>query len=467
MSASGSFVNQTDEGLEEFRISTVSNIEAPTFIPEIKGPEDLHVILRNLDGLEENNPIFVPGYRWESLWTKGEFSRYDKRMKELHSHPLIYYEPPELFRYRMPDVLKTYALRGSRSRARKFKQLVTDGEIEEAINLLPVFFQPFMEVQRESLLKKYGCEIPRGIKNTDRKITEAWRDSRADNGYEDYFKAIAKDAKDTRNAHVVPPVPPILSSSDQNVVRRMRGSNRAMAEICETANLGFGNPVHSYYHVYLDYGILKNDNDLDDVIIEGLQNDLSAQSYAGTVLSMTGYEKVWGNNLEVRLEEFVQNVSDISRRHQMPLLLPRSGWYGLHLTDFGVHGFGSLLNGNERYSRRGGGMPKDKPYLKYGKIPLYGEATEIDLSELEDYLKKHNGQVTKIGELPHQPPEYTSNGRSYKDRFGSDRDFRIEFSKARRLIHAEEARELRGDLKSGVPNPARRYLERSEHSVLS
>lgn len=467
MSTVQPFVAQNEEGIEEIRVSTVDDIESPSYLPEIKGPEDLHVLLRNLQVLEDNNPILVPGHRWENIWAKGEFARYDQRMRNLHSHPLIYYEPPELFRYTMPEVLKTYALRGSLSKAKKFKKLAKDGDIDGAIDQLPLFFQPFMEFQRESLLKKYDVPVPSSIEDTDKKITDGWRDSRANRGYDGYFRTIVEDARDAQNAHVVPPVPAVLSSSDRNVIRRMRGSNRAMAEICETANLGFGNPIHSYYHCYIDYRVFKSDDNLSGAIIDALQTDLSTQSYAGVVITVTGYENAWMNKLGIRLEDFINSVSNISQRHETPLLLPRSGWYGEHLTDHGAHAFGSLLNGNERYKPRGGGMPKNKPYLKYGKTALYGDAVELDLQDLETYLQNSGGQMTQITGLPDQPPTYNPQKNSYKDRFGTANEFRVEFSKPRRLIHIEEARELRGDLRSGVANPARRYLERSNHDLLS
>ncbi|WP_144900880.1 glycoside hydrolase family 25 domain-containing protein [Halobellus captivus] len=467
MSVAKPFLTHDSDGLEQYRISTVDDIKAPAFSPEIKGAEDLHVVLQNLGALDDNTPITVPGYTWESLWTKNEFSRYDIEIRNLHDHPFVYYEPPELFRYKMPGVLKTYALRRSRGKVRKFNKKLRSGDVDGAIEVLPEFFQPFMELQRESLLGSEDEAVPPRLEDTDGKLVDGWRDSRADNGYEDYFRQIVEDASSTRNAHVVPPVPAVLGSSDRYVLQRMHGSNVAMSAMCDAANKGFGNPVYPYYHVYVDYGVLKSNSRNDGKIIDKIEKGLDNHRFAGVALTFSGYEKVWDNQLGIRLSKFVQDVSDIARARNTPLILPRSGWYGLHLSDKGAHGFSSLFNGKERYTRRSGGMPKDSPGLKYGKTPLYGEAVEIDLHDLDTYLRNNQGQVTKISGLPSQPHKHNTAASGVKDRFGKARDFRIKFSKPRRLIHAEECREVRESLRGGQRDPARRYLERSEHPDLS
>lgn len=468
MSAQQAFLSHDTDGLEQYRISTVSDITAPSFSPEIKGPEDLHVVLQNLQALDDNTPIIVPGFTWENLWTQNTFSRYDREMKKLHRHPQIYYEPPELFRYKMPKVLKTYALRRSRSKVRKFNSAFRDENYDEAIQELPKFFQPFMELQRESLIRAEDMEIPPHLEDTDGKLVDGWRDQRADDGYQEYYRKIVEDASSTQNAHIVPPVPVIQASSDRYAIQRMHGSNIAMANMCATANQGFGNPVFSYYHVYADYKILRSTNNNDKKIYDKVQSALDDHRFAGVALTMTGYENIWKNKHRTRVEDFVQGLSDLARNRQdpVPLILPRSNWYGLHLTDHGAHGYSSLFNGKERYTARSGGMPKDSPGLKYGKTALYGEAVELNLSDLDTYLQNNGGQTTQIDGLPSQPPRHNTRKSSPKARFGQARDFRIQFSKPRRLMHCEEAREMQEGLRRGQKRPARRYLERSEHPDL-
>lgn len=466
MSVAKPFLTHDSDGIEQYRISTIDDIKTPAFSPEIKGAEDLHVVLQNLSALDDSTPITVPGYTWEPLWTKNEFSRYDIEMRELHDHPIIYYEPPELFRYKMPQVLKTYALRRSRGKVRDFNKKLSAGNIDEAIDLLPEFFQPFMELQRESLLNAEDEPVPPHLEDTDGKLVDGWRDSRADTGYEAYYRQLVEDASSARHAHVVPPVPAILGSSDRYAIQRMHGSNNAMSSMCEAARQGFGNPVFPYYHVYADYGILKSNSNNDKEIIDQIEKGLDNGQFGGVAITFTGYENVWENQLGMRLNQFIQSVSDMARARSVPLILPRSGWYGLHLTDEGAHGFSSLFNGKERYTRRSGGMPKDRPDLKYGKTALYGEAVEISLNDLDNYLRNNQGQVTQIDGLPHQPPKHDTSSESVGERFGGARDFRIKFSKPRRLIHAEECREVQESLRRGQQAPARRYLERSEHPDL-
>jgi len=462
-----SFLRTNQDCLEEYRISTVRDIASPNAIPEIKAPEDLHAILPHLEALDSNNPIFVPGYRWEGLHTQPAFSQYGTKMRELMSKPLIYYEPPELFRYKMPGRLKTYALQGSRSRARRFNKALRSGDIDGAIDTLPEFFQPFMEAQRESLISRDddAGPVPDSLEDSDRKVTEAWRDPRADQGFLDYFQDIVENAKDAANAHVVAPVPPVLKSSDRNVMRRVRGANRAMAQACEGTQFGFGNPIYSYYHIYTDYNILRSGSSAGSWIYEALQEDLSASDYAGIVLTITGYKKAWGNHMEGAMADFISDVSSIAKRHEMPLLLPRSNWYGARLTDKGAHGFSFLMNGKERYHAKSGGM-SDRKHV-YGKTPTYGHAVNLDLDQLDNYLKQNSGQVTQITGLPSQPPVYNPNGSTPEQRFGKPREFRISFGKPRRLLHAEEARELRDELVRGTLEPAKHYFARSQHPLLS
>jgi hypothetical protein len=462
------FVERTRSGIDEVRISGQSGIQAPFYVPEIKGPEGLEALLYAHGALDDTNPITVPGYRWKDIRSKPTFKDKKDEIKQLISqHPIYYYEPVELFRYTQPKNLVTYAFQGSRSSSREFYQRIRKGDIQKAVGMLPEFFQPFLEAQLERLIEKTSdATVPRSLNTKNEKIHEGWRDQRADQGFQSYFDYLVEDAVKQPDVSIIPPVPPILSSSGQDAISRTRGVNRYMTRLCEskTSSLS-GNRVYSYFHIYLDQGVFKSNSRNNKKIVSALEAELDEYDYAGVALTISNYDRAWNNNLSTTLEKFVTAVTNISRDHDLPVVLPRSGWYGTHLTDFGVQAFSSLMNGNLEYTQRAtGGMGAE---AKYGTVPVYGHATEVNISKLESYLKQNGGQMHQIDQLPSSPPTFNPNASSIKQRFGSARDFRIEFGKPRRLTHVQESRELRHDKEAGVPQPARRYLERSNHPDLA
>ena len=87
--------------------------------------------------------------------------------------------------------------------------------------------------------------------------------------------------------------------------------------------------------------------------------------------------------------------------------------------------------------------------------------------QLDRVLSRNSGQLHDVAGVPNSPPTYNPNANSYKGIFGHDKQFRIQFGKARRMVHIKEAKELRDGLKRGTAHPARRYLERSQNQHLS
>lgn len=461
------FVERQRSGIDEVRISDQSGIEAPFYCPEIKGPEGLESLLTVHGALDSHNPIVVPGYRWQDIRSKPSFKDQKREIKRLISqHPIYYYEPVELFRYTQPKNLVTYAFQGSRSSSREFYQRIRKGNMKSAVGMLPEFFQPFLEAQLERLIEKTDrATVPPSISTKNKKIHEAWRDKRADQGFQTYFDYLVDDAVKQPNVSIVPPVPPILASSGKDTINRTRGVNRYMTRLCEskTSSLS-GNRVYSYFHIYIDQGAFKSSSQNNRKVISALESELEEYDYAGVAITISNYDRAWNNNLAPTLEKFVTAATNISRDHDLPVFLPRSSWYGAHLTDFGVQGFSSLMNGNVQYTQRAsGGM---SPEAKYGTVPVYGHAAEVNVSKLESYLRQ-NGEMHKIDGLPSEPPTFNPNESTVKKKFGSARDFRIQFGKARRLTHVQEAREFRQDKQAGIPQPARRYFERSSHTHLS
>jgi hypothetical protein len=462
------FIESTQEGVEQVRISDKTEVPAPFFSPEIKGGEGLYALLQGREALDPNNPIVVPGYRWKDIRSKPEFKNIREELQSLiKEHPLLYYEPVELFRYTQPKNLVTYAFKGDVSQSREFYDNLREGEIDKAISMLPTFFQPFVEVQLERLLEKTdGADIPNRINTKKKKINEGWRDTRADRGYLDYFDEIVEDASRIPDTSIIPPVPPVLASSGKDSITRTIGVNRYMAGQCDNESKSFSsNDVYSYFHVYLDQRAISSGSDNDKKVLDAVRSELSdGPSYAGVSITISNYSRAWEDGKGTRIESFINDMTNIAREHHLPVFLPRSGYYGAHLTDDGVSGFSCLMNGNFQYSQRGSGIGKK---AKYGTVPVYDAASDYGIDDLEDILKKNGGRLHPVSGLPDEAPVYNPNADEVKEKFGTARDFRREFGKVRRLVHVKEARELRESLKRGVPRPARRHLEGSEHPHLS
>lgn len=462
-------VTKTPEGLDEVNINAKKSIECPYFIPEIKGAEGVQALLRAKSVLEESNPIMVPGLRWRDIRSKPQFKELEEEIKNLIAeHQFYYYEPIELYRYSRPQALTTYAFRGDRSKKQEFNSLIREHRPEDAIETLPKFFQPFAEKQIKSIFKSTdGVKVPTKYRDKRTgKIYEAWRDDRADKGFgfEPYFDEIIEDAARLPNATVMPPVPPVLKTSGTDVLHRTMGYNEHTANTCEEVreDSSKGN-VTPFLHFYIDQGIFGPGTDNDEKVKKFIQIGVRDLEIRGVSLTISNYDKIWENGNSKSLEDFINEVSNFARERHLPLVLPRSKWYGAHLTDYGAHAFSTLMNGNQEYPRRGGGI--ERKYM-YGKVPVYGAARELTADKLHKYLQK-NGSLPDIPGLKNEPDTYNENESSYPDIFGASKQFRIKFGKPRRLTHVKEAEEFRDSLKRGNPSPARRYLERSEHEHLA
>lgn len=462
------FIQKSQQGIDEVRISDKRGIQAPFFVPELKGPECLQSLLIARNALEENNPIMVPGYRWKDIRSKPQFKEVKDEVQSLVlQHPFIYNEPVELFRYSQPKNLVTYAFQGDRGSTREFNNRLKKGKYKEALRLLPPFFQPFVETQMKSLLKQIsGATVPMKYQQqSSGKVHEAWRDSRADKKFVSYFEEVVEDAGKSPNATVLPPVPPVLKSSGMDAIHRTRGYNVKMAEICDAKrNEWGGGPVTSYLHFYIDQGIFDSGTDNDRKVLQAISSQLDSHPFAGVALTISNLPNVWEKGNDKRLERFINDISNIARERHVPVILPRSGWYGAHLSDYGVQGFSNLMNGNFTYTRRSGGISE---LARYGTVPIYGEARDLNAEKLSSYLNNHGGTLPHNPHLPDVPPTFNTSSETLEGKFGKGIHFRIKFGKPRRLTHIQEAKEFRDGLRRGNPNPARRYLERSSHLHLS
>lgn len=465
------FYRQKSTGEELYRIGSDTWVTAPSFIPEVKGGEDIIVLLENLRALGDNNPIFVPASRWPGFRKQPMFKEYEDRLESLvRDHPTIYWDPPELFRKSHPDTIVRFALQGNRSKRRQFNKALREDRIQDALDMLPPFHQAFVERRLTSLFSQVkDAEAPDDLEARfpldGGKAVDAWRDDRVDKtGYEEYMADIVEDAARFPSSFVVPTVPALQKSSDKSMVRRVLGANRLVANWCRDFDQArFGYQLRSYFHIYADTNILESDTDVDDQILEALGKDLPTGRYAGVVLTLSRIPNAWERGYERRLERFVTNVASLAHEYDQPVITPRASWYGLYLTDSGVTAFGSMLNGNPEYPSGGGGIGEKKH--RWGKVPVLEFAREVDVEELTEILKRE-GELPTAEDLPAVPPRFSPSSQDLEDRLGTPREFRIEFGKVQRLIHAEEARRMQEARTDGTTRPGKRYLERSEHPLL-
>lgn len=462
------FIQQNGHGLDEVRISDVTGIEAPFYTPEVGGPEGLQALLYAKEALEPQTPIMVPGHRWQDIRSKPRFKRVREDIRTLVTeHPFFYYEPVELYRYTRPQNLVTYAFRGDQARSRDFYGELRDGNYQTAVEKLPRFFRPFLERQMKALLKSKDLAVPMKYQSqSSGKVHEAWRDKRADSGFTEYFETLAQDAGNAPNAALIPPVPPVMKSSGKDVISRTLGLNSYMRQLAETKwNEPSSGSVTAYLHFYIDQGVFEAGNNGNAHLVkQAIQSEIRNASYAGVALTISNLERVWSKGTEKALERFVTEIVNLARQEHLPVILPRSGYYGMYLTDNGVQTFSSLMNGNLEYNRRGGGINKR---AKYGTVPIYGAAREVNVEELDQVLTRNGGELHEVPGIPNSPPTYNQSAGSYKGKYGKAIQFRTQFGKARRMVHIKEAQELRGGIRRGTAQPAQRYFERSDHPYLS
>jgi len=262
---------------------------------------------------------------------------------------------------------------------------------------------------------------------------------------------------------LIPPVPPLVPSSEDSYISRVISCNRAASIACsdlsKKSKSGFGNQaraIHPYFHLYLDWSISepRNNGINTDRIRDLLDEELDNGFFAGVAVTIIGYENAAKSHKFKRIDDLVTDIVNICSQCYLPIILPRSEWFGLALTDIEIQGFSSLLNGKIRYMPRGGG--RRNPDDQYGKTPLIEECYELNRSEIIEYVKT-NGELPFVQGLPRKP--------SSED-LVSPELYRTRFSKPMRLIHIEEARRIRNDKSKGRIEPAKLYFSRSEHSYL-
>lgn len=497
-------VNEQQDGIQEIQIGRTDAITTPVYSPEISGKEDLEAVLDHLHVLNPNNPIVVPGFRWKKLRAGQMSGDRKEELKKLQTEfPLFMYEPPELFRYSKGGTLVTYALKGSASAKGEFNTNMKKYRVDDALSTLPVFFREFARCQLSKLYKSAvlgtvdspdkasEIVIPREIKDAELNLSppEVWKYRISDAELHDYFITLIKDALsfDVADICIIPPVPP-LRRRDDDVVENVFDVNETMLYLCERFSSGFAagdfqqtrNTVYPYFHLYIDSGVFAPDSNVADKLLDRLRNHLQSE-FKGVALTVSGYSDIWENGLDGKFENFVSEVNRICEENYIPLMCPRSEYYGAYLSDLDVNIFSSLLRSHqEYYDQRGAPSPVDR----YSRVPDIETGTFIDVLEIDSRLND-DGELSDLPGLKNKPVDYPpfeqepledlvseddDYGTAYttiKERFDTDKSYRKTFAKPRWLGFVELANRLQDGRRAGHIKPGRIHLSGSEHEHLS
>lgn len=473
MTSTDAYLTDSEEGQEAFRMGGHDDIPSPVYIPELKGAEGLHAILDHADALDERNPIMVPAAKWSWLREKNEITGRtndggdhigEKEVKQLEEeHPLVFYDPPELYNYKLTKTLTNYLFKHGGWNEERFETFLKRGEHAEAFRELPEFVHPFLHANINRLLEEVEgasqvSPSQKAIDSTD----EAWTSLEPEN-FETYYQVLATQAEKRPSAVLVPPVPQMSKEWNDGLVTAWCTSNSQMAQQAA----GRAN-CDSYFHLYMDYQSLdpESSDDTASKCLQILDRELERGDYAGIALTVHRPNRIWQTNRAARMQTFMTDLSRIGTEYELPIICPRSEWFGSYITDLGVQGFSSLLNGAwqyQRYSSEGGPSGADK----YGRTMIPNEARALKLrsdnnEDLEGYLEA-NGGLPHVDGLPSVPPTYDPAGGGLQEKFGTSPEFRQTFGKPRRLAHVAEAQQFREARANGEENPAREYLKESEN----
>jgi hypothetical protein len=484
-------LNNLPDGTQEIQIGSTEAISTPIFAPEIKGREDLYAILTHLGVLEEKNPIVVPGHRWRGLRDSITSEDMESKLEQLlKSHPIFMMEPPELFRFSLGGALVTYALKGSIPSRTDFNSELTNSNIEDALSILPSFFQPFAQCQLSKLYssaianRKGGPDYPSQVHvpaeiqqaELNLSVADVWRYRINDVMKTDYFITLIKDALSFEDAdiRIIPPVPP-LRRTDDDVVEDVLDTNEKMLQLCMRFSSESKQSVYPYLHLYVDQGIFADDSVVRHEIFEELRGGIQSE-YSGLALTVTNYEEIWENEWDEKFESFVTELNNICEEHYIPIICPRSEYFGAYISDLNINMFSSLLKKMQMYSESG----PISAVNRYSSIPDIENGTFLNILEVDERLVA-NGELSHypgIKSVPDKYPPYDKSPISesmadendyetLRERFLTAKSVRKEFIKPRWLAFVELASRLRDGRREGQLSPAKNHFRGADHPYLS
>ena len=183
-------------------------------------------------------------------------------------------------------------------------------------------------------------------------------------------------------------------------------------------------------------------------ISEIAKASFDTKGHVGIALTMHSLSKTMTDGArKERLVWLVEDLDEFASSRGVPMLLPRSGYWGMEFLDHGVNFVSSLLSGRSMYPNTRGMPERDED--KYGKTAVY-RAGDLSYKELMDYLARNQ-------ELP---PAAGLMSRPTAEMLVDPQTFRMQFSKPRRLAtHARELDEIAKAINKGTRRPALAYLQ--------
>ena len=455
-------------------------IPFPGYIAEVKGREDWRVVLSRLDPNAPKWPIMVPSGQWERLiWSVPTIVRsYEPALAHLiQNRHIIFYDPPELYRNRMPLPLIKHALRGSGTQARRFwKFAIRDRDRASALRLLPEFERRFVEVQWEHAIwhkfqqfKRLSERETPGRKPTWPSKTEPIKPT-SDPDLEDVWLSIDSEfiskvresldeASILPSSSFIPPMPMLKVSSGEQERKQVIRMNRAAAFLARQRNSvinwsGNRAPIAwPWFSIQVGsscFGAGSERGNATGVenISEIVKTTFDTKAHIGVSLVIAHWDNLKADGpRKERLIWLAEDLVDFASSRGVSVILPRSGYYGMEMLDHGVSFFSSLLSGALKYPPRPG--MSENEVDQFGKTAVY-RMGDLSFSELDDYLAA-NGELPTIAGMPSRPSDAMR-----KD----PRIFRTEFSKPMRIgTHTRELDEITKAINKGTRHPALRYLE--------
>lgn len=457
-----------------------------SFAPEIKSTEDMQVLARYGLALDEGSPIFIRCNFWDTLISSIDIPPYKRKDNMINGlspelligkHSFLFYEPPELFHLTYPKILITHALGGDVLSSKNFKtkvRKITEREkINDALKFLPDFYRPFIERQfmKYLMFDKEEKDLRKIAENIyDKKeleqiptVSQAWNDSKIDTSYPIHIAELlveANKANKANNSALISPVPLLRRTSSNSDFESVNNFNITASMIRNALGNKF---PHVYYHLYLDWKTTQSKSSGLNAtsLLSSIEKTLEEGDFAGICLTLKGYESALKHSKFEYIQSFVSDLKSVAEYNYLPLVLPRSKWYGLKLFDCDINCFGSLLNGKPLYSKKskgfktseGEGENKIDTHLDCGYTYIINDCVELDYDDTKKYLERKK----RFPHVAHIPNTVDN------DSWQGSKLFRINVSKPRRLSHMEEARYVRKDRTRDVINPASRYLEKSKN----
>lgn len=447
----------------------------PAYIPEIKGEEDWKVFHRHMNLLPESWPVMIQsGFLSQFLSSLPQVTiELDaKTALAVRERHFIFYEPMEIYSFKLIRPLLSHSFAGSSSIAGNFSKNVKDRDQNSALSLLPLFERSFIKAVWGHIEGYYAREDSQKVVTKRNEYSKALESVWAsiDQEYFAKINSMMFEAPNLASSSFIPPVPLLRSSSPKGlqsqVIRMNRASGFLFSETLKKLPLDGPTKVRialPWYSLYVDASCFDaKSNDKEQLqykeLMKIVESSFDARWHIGISVTVNRIEDIKKDRASKnQFLSFIESLDDFALSHGVPLFMPRSGYYGMEMLDYGVEFFSSMLSGNLKYSSGGDSGDEKDPTAKYGKTAVY-ETGDLTFEKLLKYLET-NKELPKVGNLPSRLPIGNVIG---------DMDFRLHFSKPRRIAtHVREVKEISDEIRTGRPRAAFNYLTRIQNAGMN